>query len=170
MSTKTEGQILAEAMDSVRNLTNFYFSQLDDKHLHTRFEINGVKFNSPYWITAHLVWSEHFLIVRGVGNKDMNIPWLDEFGFGSNPDEVNMDHDLDIILDKMDEVHTEAMKILKELPDEEIDKPNHINAVFGQKNTKAAVIRHCIRHEPMHVGQISWIIKMCGGKTGSSRG
>jgi hypothetical protein len=164
MNTKTEGQILAEAFESVRNLTKFYFSRLEDKFLHTRYEINGVKLNSAYWITAHLVWTEHFLIVQGVGNKDMDIPWLDEFGFGSNPDEVNQEHNIDMILDKMDEVHIESMKILKSLPDDEIEKPNYIDATFGQKNTKGAVIRHCIRHEPMHVGQISWILKISGVK------
>ena len=164
MNTKTEGQILAEAFESVRNLTKLYFSHLDDKFLHTRYEVNGVKFNSAYWIAAHLVWSEHFLIVQGVGNKDMEIPWLDEFGFGSNPDEVSQEHDIKKILDKMDKVHAESMKILKSLTDEEIEKPNYIDATFGQKNTIGAVIRHCIRHEPMHVGQVSWILKINGVK------
>jgi len=162
MNTKTESQALAEAFESVRNLTKLYLSRMDDKFLRTRYEINGVKLNNAYWIAAHLVWSEHFLIVQGVGNKDMDIPWLDEFGFGSNPDEVNQELNIDMILDKMDEVHAEAMKILKSLPDEEIEKPNYIDATFGQKNTKGAVIKHCIRHEPMHLGQISWILKING--------
>ena len=64
----------------------------------------------------------------------------------------------------MDEIHAESMKILNKLTDEDIESPNYINAAFGQKNTIGAVIRHCIRHEPMHVGQISWILKINGVK------
>jgi DinB superfamily len=164
MNNKTEAQVLAEAFESVRNLTKFYLSHFNEKDIHKVFEIDGIKLNPAYWLIAHLVWTEHFLIVQGVGNKTMDIPWLDEFGFGSNPDEVQQKPDYKEILNRMDEVHTEAMEILKSTPDEEMEKPNYINATFGQKNTKGAVIRHCIRHEPMHLGQISWIMKLCGVK------
>jgi len=164
MKTKTEAQILAEAFESVRNLTKFYLQNLDDKDIHEQYELNGVKMNSAYWIAGHLVWTEHFLIIQGIGNKSIEIPWLDEFGFGSNPNDIKQKPGYKEVLSKLDEIHTEAMKILKELPDEELDKPNHINATFGQSKEKRNVIRHCIRHEPMHAGQISWIIKASGEK------
>jgi uncharacterized damage-inducible protein DinB len=164
MSTKTQAQILAEAFESVRNITKLYLSNLDDKFLRKRHEINGIKFNSAYWISAHLVWAEHYLIVQGVGNKEMDIPWLKEFSIGSDPEKADQKLDINTIRKKMDEVHAEATKILNSLSDEEIEKPNHINATFGQKNTKGAVIRHCIRHEPMHIGQVSWILKINGIK------
>jgi uncharacterized damage-inducible protein DinB len=164
MSNKTESQVLAEAFESVRNLTKFYLQNLKDEDLTKELEFNGKKFNSAYNIIAHLVWTEHFLIVQGVGNKEMDIPWLNEYGFGFEPSSIKQKPEYKEILSRLDEVHTEAMKILNELPDEELEKPNHINATFGQKNSKLGVIRHCIRHEPMHVGQISWIIKAAGGK------
>jgi uncharacterized damage-inducible protein DinB len=46
------------------------------------------------------------------------------------------------------------------MKDEELDKPNHINAAFGGKSDKRAVLKHAIRHEPMHIGQLSWIMKI----------
>ena len=162
MNTKTEAQILAEAFESVRNLTKFYLSKLKEEDINKRFELNGVKLNSAHWLIAHLVWTEHDLIVRGVGNKAMNIPWIEEYGFGSDPEKIQQKPEFKEVLKKLDEVHAEAMNILQTLTDEEIEKPNHIDAAFGQKNTKGAVIKHCIRHEPMHVGQISWILKLSG--------
>lgn len=164
MSKKTEAQILAGAFESVRALTKLYISNLNEKDLLKEFEIEGIKMNTAYWIICHLVWSEHFLIVQGVGNKSLDIAWLEDYHMGSNPAEAKQKPEYKEILSRLDEVHAEAMKILNELPDEELEKPNHINATFGQKNSKLGVIRHCIRHEPMHVGQISWIIKASGGK------
>lgn len=164
MTSKTQAQVLAEAFESVRNLTKFYLQNLNEEDVYKQLEIGGVKFNSAHDIIAHLVWSEHFLLVQGVGNKSITIPWLNEYGFGFDPNAIKQKPDYNEVLERLDEIHAEAMKILNNLPDEELEKPNHVNAAFGQKNTKAAIIKHCIRHEPMHVGQISWIIKACGGK------
>lgn len=164
MNNKTESQILAGAFESVRNLSKFYLSNLEEKDLFKQIEFNGVKFNTAYWMVCHLVWTEHFLIVQGVGNKTLNIPWLEQFEQGSDPSEIKNMPEYKDVLRNLDEVHAEAVKILNSLPDEELEKPNHINATFGQKNDKLGVIRHCIRHEPMHIGQISWIIKAGGGK------
>jgi uncharacterized damage-inducible protein DinB len=163
MNTKTESQVLAEAFESVRNLTKFYLQNLKEEDINKELEISGKKFNSAYNLIAHLVWTEHFLIVQGVGNKTMDIPWLDEYGFGFEPNSIKQKPQYSEVLARLDDVHAEAMAILDKLPDEELEKPNHINATFGQKNDKLGVIKHCIRHEPMHVGQISWIIK-AGGK------
>jgi len=164
MNNKTKGQIFAETFESVRNITKLYLSNVEDNYLHTRYEINGAKLNSAYWINAHLVWAEHHLIVQGVGNKTMDIPWLEQFGVGTNAEKANQELDIKMIREQMEEVHIEAMNILKSLPDEELEKPNHINASFDEEKTKNAVIKHFIRHEPMHAGHISWILKISGVK------
>lgn len=164
MKNKTKGQVYAEAFESIRNITKLYLSNVEDNFLRTRYEINGAKLNSAYWINAHLVWAEHYLIVRAVGNKNMDIPWLEQFGVGTIADKATQELDINMIRKKMDEVHIEAMNILKSLPDEELGKPNHINASFDNEKTKDAVIKHCIRHEPMHAGHISWILKISGVK------
>lgn len=164
MNNKTEAQVLAEAFESVRNLTKFYMQNLKEEDIDKKYEINGARFNSAHEILGHLVWTEHFLIIQGVANKSIDIPWLDEYRIGFNPKEIKQKPGFDEMLKKLDDIHAESMKILNELPDEELEQPNYIDASFGGKNTKSAVIKHCIRHEPMHVGQISWIIKAGGGK------
>ncbi len=164
MNNKTEAQILADTYDTMRNLSAFYISKLKDIDVNKQYSIDGVKFNSAYWIIAHLVWTEHFLLVKGIGDKSMDIPWLDEYGFGSDPEEVKTKPDFEEVMKKRDEVHKIAMEILNSLSDEEMDKPNYLNANFGGVNNKRNVIKHAIRHEPMHIGQLSWILKVNGVK------
>jgi uncharacterized damage-inducible protein DinB len=94
----------------------------------------------------------------------MNIEWLNDYGFGSNPDEASNKPPFEKVLIKLDEVHKKAIQVLKNTKDEELEEQNHISASFGGKNTKQAVIMHAIRHEPMHIGQISWILKLSGIK------
>jgi uncharacterized damage-inducible protein DinB len=162
MSTKTEAQILAEAFEFARGLSKFYLSKLDGLDLDKRPEIGGVKFNSAYWIAAHLVWTEHFLLIEGMGAPSMHIPWIDQFSIGSNPDEIMEKPKYSEILEKLDEVHEMAMEKVLSMTDEELDEPNSINANFGGVNNKRNVIKHAIRHEPMHIGQLSWILKANG--------
>lgn len=159
---KTEGEILADVYEKVRGLSKMFISGLKDVDIEKRLEINNVKFNSAQWILAHLVWTEHFLIIVGVGGENMNIDWIDEYGFGSNPDEVKTKPSKEEILKKMDEVHTKAVQIIRSLSDEQLEEDNNINANFGGSKNKRNVITHAIRHEPMHIGQISWILKSNG--------
>jgi uncharacterized damage-inducible protein DinB len=164
MSKKSEAEILAETYEFSRRLTKFYMSKLDGIDLNKRIEINGLKFNSPHWIAAHLVWTEHFLLIEGMGLPSMNISWIEQYGFGSDPDKITDKPEYKDVLEKLEEVHEKAMKNLITLSDDELDKPNGIDADFGGVNNKRNVIKHAIRHEPMHTGQISWILKANGVK------
>jgi uncharacterized damage-inducible protein DinB len=165
MTKKSEAQILADAYEFSRGLTKYYFSKLDGLDLNQNLEINGKKMNSPHWIAAHLVWTEHFLLIEGLGAPgEFNIPWLEQYGFGSDPEKITDKPEYDEILKKLEEVHEAAMKHLKSLTDEQLEEPNGINANFGGVNNKRNVIKHAIRHEPMHTGQISWILKANGVK------
>ena len=157
---KSEVKTLLGAYESVRNLSKFYISNLDKEKVHVRYEINGVKLNSAYWLVAHLTWTEHYLIVQGIGNKDLNIPWLEEYGYGTNPDEIKTKPDFDEVLKLFDEVHSKAVEILNSTTDEQLDELNHIDLSFGDKADIRTLLTHVIRHEPMHIGQISWILKM----------
>lgn len=161
---KTESQILCEVYERVRALSKMFIASLKDIEVDNRLEINNTKFNSAYWILAHLVWTEHFLIVRGVGDKDMEIEWLDEYGFGTDPDKVKSKPPFEEILRRLDEVHAEAVKIISGLTDNQIEEDNHIGASFGGSKSKRNLIIHAIRHEPMHIGQLSWILKANGTK------
>ncbi|MEZ4823208.1 MAG: hypothetical protein R2942_12670 [Ignavibacteria bacterium] len=43
----------------VRGLSIFYLSNLSKIDIDKRIEADGIKYNSAYWIAAHLVWTEH---------------------------------------------------------------------------------------------------------------
>jgi uncharacterized damage-inducible protein DinB len=160
MTHKSESQILADTFEAVRGLTKFYISKLENLDIRKQYTINGVSLNTALWITAHLVWTEHSLLIEGLGGKKMDIPWLEEFSIGSSTANKDTWPEYDEVLKRMDEVHNTAMKLLRSLSDDELDKPNLIDANFMGKNSKRNVITHAIRHEPMHTGQISWILKL----------
>ncbi len=157
---KTEAQIYAETFEGVRNLSKFYLSQLGDINIKKSLEINGKKFNSPYWIAAHLTWTEHSLLIEGLGAEPMNIPWLEKFSIGTEPPDGNDLPAYDDILKTMEAVHSKAMEKVISLSEAELDEPNAHNFTFGGVNSKRSIIKHCIRHEPLHIGQISWYLKL----------
>ncbi len=161
---KTESEILADVYEKVRGLSKFFIGGLKDADIEKRLEIDNIKFNSAYWIVAHLVWTEHFLIIQGIGGEDMNIDWLNEYGFGSDPETVKSKPPFEDVLKNLDEVHSRAVEIIKGLSDEQLEEDNLIGANFGGSKAKRNVITHAIRHEPMHIGQISWILKSNGIK------
>jgi hypothetical protein len=155
---------LTDTYGMARRLSDFYISKLEGLDLHKQYEINGVKMNSPYWLIAHLCWTEHFLIIEGIGGTSMEIEWLNDFCFGSAPEDVKNNPAYEEVLKTREEIHTKAIEILNNLQDEELAHENNINANFGSKTNKEVVLMHAIRHEPMHIGQISWILKANGIK------
>ncbi|HMS34747.1 MAG TPA: DinB family protein [Ignavibacteria bacterium] len=160
----SESEILADVYEKVRGLSKMFISGLKDVDINKRLEIDNIKFNSAYWIVAHLVWTEHFLLVQGVGGENMKIEWLDEYAYGTDPDSVKTKPPYEEILKRLDEVHAKAVEIIKGLSDEQLEEDNLIGANFGGSKAKRNVITHAIRHEPMHIGQISWILKSNGIK------
>ncbi|MBS1519272.1 MAG: DinB family protein [Bacteroidetes bacterium] len=155
---------LSEAYESARNLTKFYFSKLDDSLYTKRHRINDTEMNSAFWMLAHLVWTEHLLIIKGIGNQEMGIEWLDNYSYGTDPGSITSEPSLEEVRDKFDEVHLRAMEILKSMDDKQLEEDNHIDANFGSSKSKKNVLIHAIRHEPMHVGQLSLILKANGIK------
>ncbi len=164
MANNIKVKTLIDTYEMARRLSNFYISQLEGLDLKKQYEINGVKMNSAYWIVAHLAWTEHFLIIEGIGGDSIGIEWLNDFGFGSAPDDVKNEPSYEDVLKTLSEIHAKAIEVLNNLSDEELEQENNINANFGGKTNKEVVIMHAIRHEPMHIGQLSWILKVNGIK------
>jgi hypothetical protein len=160
MENNVKVQTLVQAYEMARKLSEFYISKLDGIDVKKVYEIEGVKMNTAYWILAHLVWTEHFLIIEGVGGDSIGIEWLNDFAFGTDPDSVATGPSFEEILKTRGQVHTRAMEVLNNLTDEQLDEDNNIEATFGGSSSKGAIIMHAIRHEPMHIGQISWILKV----------
>ncbi|MBK6772458.1 MAG: DinB family protein [Ignavibacteria bacterium] len=157
-----QSEVLVESFESVRNLTKFYLSKVKPEDIYSNLFINEIKYNSPFWIASHLAWSENFLILIATGGKPFDFKWLDEFGFGSKPEDIKSDIKYDEVINTLDQIHKRAMEHILSLSDEKLNEKNLINANFGGKDSKKSVIIHAIRHEPMHAGQLSWILKAKG--------
>lgn len=155
---------LIDTYEMARRLSMFYISKLEGLDLNKQYEVNGVKLNTAYWIVAHLAWTEHFLIIEGIGGQSLGIEWLNDFGFGSSPDDLKSNPSYEKVLKTLGEIHAKALDILNNLSDEELEEENNIEANFGGKTNKEVVLMHAIRHEPMHIGQLSWILKINGIK------
>ena len=164
MESNVRTQTLIKAFEMARNLSKFYISKLDGLDIHKVYEINGIKMNSAYWMLAHLVWTEHFLIIEGIGGESMGIEWLNDYGFGSEPDKLEDQPTIDEVKLRSEEVHKRAIEILNGMTDEMMQEENNIEADFSGSKSKENVLMHAIRHEPMHIGQISWILKANGVK------
>ncbi len=164
MANNTKTKTLIQTYQMARNLSSYYISKLEGLDLHKVYEVNGVKMNSAYWLIAHLVWTEHFLIIEGIGGESLGIEWLNDFGFGSAPDEIKNSPSIEEVKTKFDQVHTKAIEILENMTDEQMESENNIEANFGGSKDKFHVLMHAIRHEPMHIGQLSWILKANGIK------
>jgi uncharacterized damage-inducible protein DinB len=111
---------------------------------------------------GHIVWAEHNLLIAAVTGNKMDIPWLDKFERGSSREENNENPSAEEIRRTMDLVHERAMEGLRAMPNAELDEPNLAGIDFRGGNAKRVVVRHAIRHEPCHSGQIGWILKMNG--------
>lgn len=162
---KTESQILADVYEKVRSLTKMYikpFLENDKINIYECPVFNGVKFNSAYWLIAHLTWTEHSLILQGVAGNDLHIDWLEEYGFGTNPDEVKTKPPIAEIIKLLDEIHLKATDIIRNLTDKQLEEDNYFGFSIGGSKSKRNIVTHAIRHEPMHAGQLSWILK-CNG-------
>ncbi len=162
MAENTKTKALIKTYQMTRNLSNYYFSKLEGLDIKKQYEINGVKMNSAYWILAHLVWTEHFLIVEGIGGESMGIEWLNDFEFGSEPDKSENPPAIEEVKQQREDVHSKAIEILNNMTDEQMEAENNIGVEFGGSKSKMTVLMHAIRHEPMHIGQISWILKANG--------
>ncbi len=165
MSTNTECNILADTFDTARSLSKYFISRLDEKNIHDTLIINGVTVNSPYWIVAHLAWAESFLLINALGGEYDKQEWLNEYGFGSKPEEIKTKPPFEEVKKIMDEVHEAAMKHLRSLDDSFLSEKNKMGMNFSGKDDNRIIIHHAIRHEPMHIGQLGWFLKATGVET-----
>jgi hypothetical protein len=161
----TETKVLADVYENVRNVTRFYIMKSKDIDSFKRYEVNGQQLNSRYWLIGHLVWTEHWLLIQGLANKDMGIPWLEKFSYGSEPSEDPDLPSIEELLEKFKEVHVEAVAAIRATGDEALAEPGHIDFSFGGDKSKRMIIHHAIRHEPCHAGHLGWLCKISGVET-----
>jgi len=162
MSNSTECNILADTFESVRSLTKRFLSMVDESQINDTPILNGIELNSPYWITAHLAWAESFLIYNALGGDTKKYDWLNEYGFGTKPANIKTRPPYTEVMQVFDEVHINSMAHLRGLDDSFLNVKNKFGMTFSGKDDNRIVVHHAIRHEPMHVGQLTWFMKSRG--------
>jgi hypothetical protein len=160
-----EADILADCYEDVRSLLKFYLMHAKDLDPHKVYVVEDKRLNTLYWLTAHLTWSEHFLLIEAMGGEPLDIPWLTRFELGSTPSEGEDLPSFEEVRAAMEHVHERAMKTLRRLTNEQLSEPNAVGVSFRGGDSKRVVARHAIRHEPCHIGQIGWLVKLGGVET-----
>lgn len=168
MDHKTELETLRNMVDATRQLAHFGLKKLAGKEadFQKRFDVNGKKLNSVYWMIGHMAWAENSLVLRSTGGPNPEIPWLKHFGIGKPADEgENCGVPYSEIYAGFKKVHELTMDHLGQLDPQSLDAENKINwEVLGGKTMRNTIMHH-IRHENNHIGQLLWLVNMHGEKT-----
>ena len=162
---KREVDVLAEGIDKTRELTRFYLSKLKRVDEHKQFEFDGKRFNSVYWLIAHITWAECMLPLKATGGPNPEIVWLSAFKIGTDPEDGVDGPDFAEVLHQFKRVHHMALDHVRSLTDDQLDLPNLTGVMFGGEDTFRMVIQHTARHEGMHTGHLGWLCKMHGVET-----
>lgn len=155
-------------VDATRQLAHFALKRLEGKEgeFHTRFEVNGRKLNSVYWMIGHMAWAENNLILRSTGGPNPEVPWLKHFALGKSADEAeNCGVPYAEIYAGFKKVHQTSMDQLAAMNPADLDSENKLSwEILGGKTMRNTIMHH-IRHESNHIGQLFWLVNIHGGKT-----
>src|SRR5579859_5672763 len=156
--------LLAKTLHSARQLTKFYLSHTTGLDVQKRFKVEGFETNSIHWIVAHQAWGENFIILNGVKKEGLDIAWFNAFKIGNPHPEKTSFPNFEQTVKVFDDVHKKALDIINSLSPEELQQDNFTGLEFGGGKSNEALIRHAIRHEAMHAGHLSWLLRMHGVK------
>jgi hypothetical protein len=162
---RTEAEVLAETMDKTRQLIRYYISGLKTTDPYQPIEFGGLNFNSLYWLTAHLIWAEDNLIVRGSSGGTVAPEWIQYYHIGADGSLHEGHGDFKELLDLMKDVHEKSLAHLRTLTDEQLSEENRLGFGFGDGDKSVRmIIMHAIRHEGTHTGNFAYLCKMKGIK------
>lgn len=159
-----DANLLADAFEATHGMTRYYTSFLKEADPFKEWEINGQKLNSLAWLIAHLCWAEDTLILKATGGERFECKWLKHYGIGSDGTIHDPNISFKELLDTRKQIHEKAMKHLRTLTNDDLEKDNLIGLEFFGSKTIRGIIQHANRHEAMHVGHISWLAKINGVK------
>ncbi len=153
----TELATITEIIQRTRELANYYIHKTKGVDVKKRFEVNGKKLNSIYWLVAHMAWAENSLVIRSTGGPNPELPWLKLFALGKPAEDGETNGpSYEEVLAGFEKVHRIAMDHLATLDSASLDAPNKIDwEIMGSKTMRATLIHH-IRHEGTHTGHLSW--------------
>jgi uncharacterized damage-inducible protein DinB len=162
---KSEVALYAELFEKNRELNRYYLSNLKAADPYKQQEVGNLKFNSIYWLCAHLMWAEDNLIVRGTGGTSLAPAYVKHYKLASDGSLHEGHGDFKTLLADMKELHEKVMQYLLTLTSEQLDEDNPTKFSFGNGDTsKRMMVQHAIRHEGSHIGHFGWIAKMNGIK------
>ena len=161
----TEANLLADTYEMAYGLVRFYTGNLREADPNKQWQVNGAMLNSIAWINSHLCWSENFLLLQATGGTSPDIAWLEHYSFGSDGTLHDAKVDMKAILTDRKIVHEAAMKHIRSLSNEDLDKDNPMGVQFSQSKSIRTIIQHAIRHEGTHAGHLGWLCKINGAKT-----
>ena len=161
-----EAQTLRYLVDVTRQLGNSLLKKIPAENVRVRFEANGKKLNSVYWLVAHMTWAQNNLINRSTGGPNPELKWLKHFALGRPAEEGDTNGpSWEEVLAGFNKVHEICLAQLDQLSPEDLDAPNKIDwEILGGKTVRNTIIHH-IRHENHHIGQLLWLVNLHGGKT-----
>jgi len=160
-----EAQVISAILHNARRLSKWYLSFLPDEKMYHRFEVNGQKLNSPYWIMAHMAQTEGSIIME-MGGPSLPSNWPKDFRLGSQVTDRQQDWpSVDELKMHFSSIHKAAGGYIKGLSTEHLDQdyPNVAFHVVFKTNREA--LYHIIRHESYHAGHVGLNCKMHGIKT-----
>ncbi len=155
-------QILADTLDKTRTLTNYFLHKLKEVDPYQRNVFGGMEFNSIYWITAHIAWAEHNLIIKCSGGQQLDLDQLTHYLKGSDGSLHNDKMPYEKLLEKKDEIHRYVMDYLQTKDAAWLETENSLKFGMNGDTSNRFLIQHAIRHEGNHGGQLLWIGKMNG--------
>lgn len=164
MAELSETKILADMVESARELTLFYLNHAEEADKCQTYTVNGYTTNSILWTVAHLAWSQEYLILKNVTGKGVEIPWFQLFVIGKKPPATELLPPWEEVLTAFSDVHRRSMELLHSLPDSILDEPNHGDLEISTRRKKRELIVHFCRHECAHAGQIGMMLRMQGKK------
>lgn len=153
-------------LDATRQLAHYALKKLKDVDVKKRFEVDGRKLNSVYWLVGHMAWAENNLILRSTGGPNPDLKWLKFFAIGKPAEEAEINGpSWEEVYAGFKKVHEIAMQHISQLDPADLDSPNKIDWEIMGGKTMRNTIMHQVRHENNHIGQLFWLMNFYGIKT-----
>jgi hypothetical protein len=161
----TESYFLARQLDKARELSLWYLSLLKDCDPTKTFNCGEKIFNSYYWEVGHLTVTQSYLAMYLTYGNAPKIEWAKLFGLGSSNQTTSEHPSYEEVWKKFKEVHQITLEHLVQLTDDQLNSPTKAPFKLAGVETVRDAIIHCIRHESVHTGHLSWLCKFHGVKS-----
>src|ERR1044072_3969173 len=107
---------IREIVSRTRELANYYIHKTKGADVKKRFEVDGKKLNSIYWLLAHMALGGNNFDSCSNGGPNPEVPWLKHFALGKPAEEGELNGpSYEEVLAGFQKVHQIAMDHLEKL-------------------------------------------------------